>query len=199
MVKTANSGAEREPATGEHGPRWPDVARSAGSSARNYLRQVYAGSIHLRRDRLGVLFHIGEHGDYAIFRETTGDDGVAGEPCVLVVGFRLRALGAIPALHWLFQRVCLLTTPFWSGFPGFRVKLWMVNPATEDYLGIYRWAGADHAATYVTALAKVLRALSTPDSVWYDIYPATDFESFLAARAVTPSPERAANRMGSPA
>lgn len=177
---------------GQTEPGWPGIVRLAATSAWNYLRQVYAGTMHLRTDRLGAVFNVGEHSDYAIFRETTGDDGVAGAPSVLVVGFRLKLIGSNPIFHWLFQRVCLLTTPFWSGFPGFRVKLWMVDPATRDYLGIYRWAGADHAHTYATALAKVLRAVSTPDSVWYEIEPATDFETFLAARAVRPSPAGAA-------
>lgn len=197
MVQTTRTGAD--PAGREREPGWPEVARLAGASVTNYLRQVYAGTIHLRTDRIGARFNVGEHGDYAIFRETTGDDGVAGDPAVLVVGFRLKVIGSNPTLHWLFQRVCLLTTPFWSGFPGFRVKLWMVNPATEDYLGIYRWAGADHTRTYATALARVLRAVSTPGSVWYEISPATDFETFLAARAVTPSPQAAADQPEPPA
>lgn len=199
MVQTPRTDAARAPVDGLQEPSWGEIAWLAGISAGNYLRQVYTGTIHLRTDRLGACFNVGEHGDYAIFRETTGDDGVAGEPAVLVVGFRLRVLGDNPTLHWLFQRVCLLTTPFWSGFAGFRVKLWMVNPVTNDYLGIYRWAGAEHARTYVTALATVLRALSTPESVWYDIVPATDFEAFLAARSVSATPRRVADRQESPA
>ena len=108
---------------------------------------------------------------YEVFRDTIGDDGVEGARCVLVVAFRLRVIGSFPPMHWLFQRVCLLTTPFWSGFRGFREKLWMVDPETKSYLGIYDWAGAENAKIYVDALVRVLRPISTKDSVWYEIVP----------------------------
>lgn len=55
---------------------------------------------------------------------------------MLVVGFHHRPLGVRPFPHWLFQRACVLTTPFWSGFRGFRGKLWLVNPETKTYLDI---------------------------------------------------------------
>lgn len=199
MTEPTSSGTTLVSSPSHRDPTWPEIARLAGRSARSYLRQVHAGTLHLRTDRLGARVHVGEHGDYAIFRETTGDDGVPGEPAVLVVGFRLKVIRSNPAGHWLFQRLCLLTTPFWSGFPGCRVKLWMVNPATKDYLGIYRWAGADHATHYAVALAKVLRAVSTADSVWYQVFPATDFDAFLAERALTASSPATAHRPESPA
>lgn len=140
------------------------------------------GRLRLRRDRLGSAYRIEGRGTYEIFRETVSSEPSAEPDAVLVVGFRLRALKSNPALHWLFQRLCILTTPFWSGFRGFGVKLWMVDPETKNYLGIYRWAGADQAQTYVDLLEKILRALSTPGSVWHEIYPGQEFEAFLRDR-----------------
>jgi hypothetical protein len=134
-------------------------------------------------ERIGVDYWIDRGGTYRIFRDTRSHDGTTDPVCVLVVGFRLRVIRSIPALHWLFQRVCLLTTPFWSGFRGFRVKLWMVDPETKNYLGIYEWAGDVNALRYVEALARVLRPISTRDSVWYEIYPGTDLETFLIPRS----------------
>jgi hypothetical protein len=84
--------------------------------------------------------------------------------------------------HWLFQRLCILTTPFWSGFPGFRVKLWMVETETKDYLGIYDWDGEEDARTYAEALARVLRAVSVSGSVWYEMHGGQELEPFLRAR-----------------
>ena len=88
------------------------------------------GRLRLRRDRLGATYRIDGRGTYAIFRETGSSEPSAKPDIVLVVGFRLKALNANPVLDWIFQRLCILTTPFWSGFWGFRVKLWMVDPET---------------------------------------------------------------------
>lgn len=137
------------------------------------------GALRLRRDRLGASYRINDHGAYDIFRETVNTEPSTEPEAVLVVGFRLRALESNPVWHWLFQRLCILTTPFWSGFRGFGVKLWMVDPQTKNYLGIYRWAGVDNAQTYVDLLEKILRALSTPGSVWHELHPNHDFETFL--------------------
>ena len=97
---------------------------------------------------------------------------------MLVVGFQLKVIGAHPVPHWIFQRCCLLTTPFWSGLPGFSVKLWMVDPETKRYLGIYDWRGTAHAQQYVDALVRVLHPLSTPDSVWYRLLPDQALEPY---------------------
>jgi hypothetical protein len=77
----------------------------------------------------------------------------------------------------------LLTTPFWSGLPGFSVKLWMVDPETKRYLGIYDWRGADQAQRYVDALIRVLQPLSTRGSVWYRLIPNTELEPHLVTQA----------------
>jgi hypothetical protein len=58
----------------------------------------------------------------------------------------------------------------------------MVDPEMKSYLGIYDWSGPDNAQTYVDALVRVLRPLSTPQSVWYELYPDQDFETFLRER-----------------
>ncbi len=158
------------------------IFKLAAASVVRYLRLAAARRIRLRRDRLGEAYRIDRGGAYRIFRETVSHDGTSAESVVLVVGFRLRLLRSLRWPHWLFQRACILTTPFWSGFRGFRVKLWMVDPRTRNYLGIYEWAGRDHAQTYVDALVRVLRPLSTPSSVWYDLYPDQKLEPFLQVR-----------------
>jgi hypothetical protein len=149
-----------------------------------YGELVALGRLRLRRDRLRSAYRIEGHGLYEIFRETVSSEANVEPDAVLVVGFRLRAIGSHPLPHWLFQRLCILTTPFWSGFRGFGVKLWMVDPETKNYLGIYRWAGADNAQTYVELLGKILRPLSTPGSVWHELHSGQEFEAFLRERRV---------------
>jgi hypothetical protein len=107
------------------------------------------------------------------------------EPCaVLVVGFRLKFIGSNPILHWLFQRICVISTPIWSGFRGFRTKLWMVDLQDKNYIGIYEWAGDENAHAYAEWLTEILRRLSTTGSVWYEIYRNEDLAEYLKAHKV---------------
>ena len=159
------------------------VPAAALHSVRTFLGLMARRALRLRRDRIGAMYAIEDAGTYRIFRETVAVSANTDDPSVLVVGFRLRVIRTMAPLHWLFQRCCILTTPFWSGFPGFRVKLWMVEPDTKDYLGIYSWNGAGNAQRYVDALTLVLRPLSTAGSVWYRLLPDENLESFLQPRA----------------
>ncbi len=101
------------------------------------------------------------------------------------VGFRLKAIGSAHIPHWLFQRLCILTTPFWSGFDGFGTKLWMVDPDTKSYAGIYQWGTADGARAYLSVLLPVLRAVSIHDSVFSQLHPHTELTSFLGERELS--------------
>jgi hypothetical protein len=163
---------------------WPDIVRLAAWSAGRFIPLAVSRSLRLRRNRLDRAYHIDQGGTYAVFRETVSDVYPPSRPVVLVVGFRLRLIRDWALPHWLFQRACILTTPFWSGFRGFRIKLWMVDPITKNYLGIYDWEKMDQARTYLAALTRVLRPLSTPWSVFATVYPDQSLEPFLQARAV---------------
>src|SRR5262249_6482623 len=114
-----------------------NIGRLALQSARTFANLGGRHALRLRHARLGELYDLGARGEFGVFRETVRTGAGHDQPVVLVVGFRLKVIGSNPAAHWLFQRCCILTTPFWSGFRGFRVKLWMVDPVTKNYLGIY--------------------------------------------------------------
>lgn len=152
-------------------------------SVGRYLRLVFRGKLRLQRVHLGKMYKIENAGTFKVFRDTFGNDGAAGQPVVLVVGFRLKVIRSISFLHGLFQRVCILTTPFWSGFKGFRIKLWLVDPQTKDYLGIYKWTGEVNAKTYADNLSNILRPLSVKNSVWYKIHN-ENFDNYLKDRQV---------------
>ncbi len=169
------------------------IVQLATSSVIRFVRLLRSGNIRNPENRLGNLYQIDQGGTYRIFRETMCTPNDSGSTGVVVVGFRLRLIGSNPVCDWMFQRVCLLTTPFWSGIRGFRVKLWMVEPQTKDYLGIYSWAGADHARRYAEALIRVLRLVSTRGSVWYEQYPDVDLDSFLQERAIPDREYRSAS------
>lgn len=154
-------------------------------STLQFLRLVESRSICLRHNRIGKMYRIVHAGNstYTVFRETESRDGRSDPLSVLVVGFRLKMIGSNTFLHWMFQRVCITSTPIWSGFAGFRTKLWLVDQNTKNYLGIYEWAGENNARTYAEWLGVILSPLSKEGSVWYELYSNQDLDSYVRARA----------------
>lgn len=150
----------------------------AAASSVTFLGLVSQGKLRLVTTRLGIVYDIRAQ-PYAVFRETTRGE-VSGQPTTLVVGFRLKLIGANALLHWLFQRFCILTTPFWSGLSGFRIKLWMINPLSKDYLGIYDWRGREEARTYLDYLLPILRFFSVRGTVWHETLDDCELDAFLA-------------------
>jgi hypothetical protein len=137
--------------------------------------------LRLATERLGRCYRLCDGHSYRVFRET-----VRPLPdrrrAVIEVGFRLKLIRSAAAPHWLFERLCILTTPFWSGFDGFATKLWMLEPHTRSYAGIYEWADDDAARAYLDVLLPVLRVVSVSGSVFCKLHPDTELEDFLPGR-----------------
>jgi hypothetical protein len=150
-------------------------------SLARFARMARRGELRLYRQRVGSSYRLFDERLYRVFRDTTKpqDDH---RPAVIEVAFRLKLIGSKRAPHWLFQRLCILTTPFWSGFDGFAEKLWMVEPERRGYAGIYEWAGVEAAQHYLDVLLPVLRAVSVSGSVAYQLHPDTELEDFLRER-----------------
>jgi hypothetical protein len=134
-------------------------------------RLAATGRLRSPRTYLASRLHFADGTTSFVFRETAVGDGDPADPAVLVVQFRLWALGRSPLLHALFRRECILHTPLFAGFPGFRAKLWASDTATGVYRGLYQWDGADQAANYAATLSRLLRPFSTRGSVRYHIIP----------------------------
>jgi hypothetical protein len=137
--------------------------------------------LRLESERLGRSYRLCDGHSYRVFRETVRPlpDGPR---TVIEVGFRLKLVRSATVPHWLFQRACICTTPFWSGFEGFGTKLWMVDPHTRSYAGIYEWSTPAAAHTYLDVLLPVLRALSVSGSVFSEVHPDTELAGFLRER-----------------
>ena len=135
----------------------------------------------LRRlpDRVGKTYTVDQAGQYTIFRETVNRRVRGDVPIVLVIGFRLKLIGSKPLWHWLFQRVCILTTPFWCGLKGFKIKLWMVDRKTKNYMGIYEWLGEENARAYIDFLIPILRFFSIPSTIWQKTHSNTTVDDSL--------------------
>jgi hypothetical protein len=151
--------------------------------------------IRLRRDRLGDLMSMRDGRTYVPFRETISltPRPASATPTVLQPRFRLRGLGRPDSLrHRLFRRICIVTTPFFVGVDGFRSKLWMYDPATGDYAGLYDWDDPASAQAYAEGLSAVLRTISVSGSVSYELTPGEDVATYLA----TVSASRASAKAG---
>lgn len=157
------------------------------------LGQLLSGRTRCHRSLLGQSLRMSDGRTYVPFRHTR--KAVEGwshahEPAVLQPRFHLRFMPARRRrLHALFRVVCIVTTPFFVGLPGFRSKLWMVDPETGDFAGLYEWDDAPTATAYAEGLSKILRLLSAPGSVSYEVCEDTTVEQYLEAASATATAE----------
>jgi len=139
-------------------------------------------AVHRQKKHLGMIYDIEKASKYLVFRDTGNKKPINEKPTILVFHFRLKWIKKNRFWHWLFQRVCIFTTPFWSGLKGFKTKLWMVEPKTKDYLGIYEWRGNDNAQGYVDSLKPILGIFAIKKSMWHRMYPNMELEKYLKPR-----------------
>lgn len=114
-----------------------------------------------------------------VFRETVVAGATPVEPCVLVVGFRLRLLRRAAVGHALFRRLSIVNTPLFAGFPGFATKLWLADATTGEYRGVYDWNNAEAARYYAESLCALLRIGSVRGSVRYHVEPGITRDTYL--------------------
>jgi hypothetical protein len=162
---------------------WPAVGRCMLESARLLrLRRV-----HLPRTRVGSTVRFADGTSARIYRETVVERPEPGEPCVLVVRFRLRAVRGRG--HALFRGESLLNTPLFVGFPGFVSKLWLAHDERGRYRGLYQWDGVAAAHAYARALWRVLALVSEPDSIRYHVLPGLRRDDLLQSPAPDGEPD----------
>lgn len=154
----------------------PQIPLPYGDAARSLLRCVARTAALLGRHRIrlpkqhvGMQLHFADGTVARVYRETVVDDGVAVDPCALVVAFRLRLVRGRG--HTLFRWESLLNTPLFVGFPGFTSKLWMAHDEHGVYRGIYEWDGAARAEHYARSLWRVLALGCVPGSIRYIVVP----------------------------
>lgn len=146
------------------GTAWRAVAHCVATSVAMLAR----GQVRWPRDSVGRSIDFADGTTGRVYRETAVDRE-PGDPCVLVVTFRLR--GVHGRVHALFRAESWLNTPLFVGFPGFISKLWLAHDEQETYRGIYEWDGAHSAEQYARALWRVLELVSVPASITYRVLP----------------------------
>ena len=115
-----------------------------------------------------------------IFRETARRDASTDDPAVIVIQFRLAFLGSRPTLHAVFRRECVLHTPLFAGFPGFRSKLWADDVRTGVYAGIYEWQGEELARHYAERMVALLAPFSNAGTARYHVIEHRRRSDFLS-------------------
>jgi len=81
--------------------------------------------------------------------------------------------------RWLFERVCIVNTVLFAGFGGYQSKLWMVEPATSDYAGLYSWAWPSEAERYGQYITSVLAPFSVRGTLGCQILPDVKLNEYL--------------------
>jgi hypothetical protein len=132
-------------------------------------RLLWRRWLHLPRGHVGMRLRFADGTSARVYRETVVDRHGTGDRCVLVVGFRLRAVRGWG--HAVFRWESLLNTPLFAGFPGLVSKLWLADDQRGRYRGVYEWDGPARAGAYARALWRVLALVSVPGSIHYVVLP----------------------------
>jgi len=180
----------------------PAIARCIAST----VAMLVTGRFHVIGERRGVWLRFADGTSSEVFRETISDH-VASDPCLLVVGFRLRFVRGFG--HALFRVESILNTILFAGFGGYVSKLWMDHDSRGVYRGVYEWDGADRAERYARSLWRILALVSVRGSIRYWVVPGIGRDEALAdpgtitdrgmpewARIVRAEPRATARRPG---
>lgn len=163
------------------------VLGDASRCAVRVTRLLVAGDLHLRGARVGSRVQLPDGRAYTVFRESTRDGSASGESVTLAVWFHLRGVPPGGRLRrWLFERLCIVNTVLFAGFDGYVVKLWMVDPQSADYAGLYSWGSSDEAERYAAYITAILRPLSVPGTVGYQILRDRSLEDHLRESSAPP-------------
>jgi hypothetical protein len=169
-------------------PRKADGAVAAfAGSARRWARLAADGRLEWPTERIGMRLHFADGTTSFVFRETALAGARTDEPVLLVIQFRLAFLGSSPLLHTAFRRECILHTPLFAGFAGFRSKLWADDVATGVYRGIYQWNGADAARAYAGRMVGLLDPFSNAGTARSHIVEGLTRDAYLRDPALAPN------------
>jgi hypothetical protein len=136
------------------------------------------GRVWQPRERLGTSVRFADGTTARVFRETRVDRPAPTDPCVLVLGFRLRMVRG--RAHSAVERESLAHTPLFAGFAGLVSKLWLTHDEEGRYRGLYEWDGAHLADTYARSLWRVLELVSAPGSIDFRVLDGLGRDELLA-------------------
>ena len=139
---------------------------SPASSLVSYLAATVRGRVHFPRARIGKAART-KWGDPRVLKEIVVDRPGSGEPGAAFM-VRFRVAGMSPRANMAFLN---LPIPFFAGLPGFRSKLWLYDPGTGYFEGLYEWDTVEDARAYAGSFAaRFMKRRSVPGSAEYAIF-----------------------------
>ena len=150
-----------------------------GACAREWARMSAQHRLARPVDHLGVTLSFRDGTTSRVFRETVVVDAAIADPVLLVIAFRLAFLDDVGLLHAGFRHECLIHTPLFAGFPGFRSKLWLEDDGTRIYRGLYQWDGATEAAAYAGRMVGLLAPFSSRGTARFHLVPGMARSDYL--------------------
>lgn len=168
--------------------------RDASSSAavdfarcvRVWGRLVAHGRLRSPKEYVGTPLHFRDGTTSVVFRETVRRAPTL-ESALLVIQFRLAALGSNRWAHAAFRRECVLHTPLFAGFAGFRSKLWADDVDTGIYRGVYEWDGGEAASAYARRMVGLLAPFSNAGTARFHVLGGHRRETFLGDPGAVPA------------
>jgi hypothetical protein len=174
--------------------RRSESARTVMPALADFARCVAAlgGLVASRRlaspkGNLGARLRFADGSSSFVFRETAVTGADTSDPTLLVIQFRLAALGSNRLLHAAFRRECVLHTPLFAGFPGFRSKLWLDDVETGVYRGVYQWEGGELARHYAARMVALLAPFSNAGTARSEVVEGVRRDEFLVRPEVAPA------------
>jgi len=154
--------------------------------------RVWGGLVARRRlispkENLGARLRFADGSSSFVFRETAVTGAATSAPALLVIQFRLAALGSSGLLHAAFRRECVLHTPLFAGFAGFRSKLWIDDVDSGVYRGVYEWQGGDLARHYAARMVALLAPFSNAGTARHQVVEGLRRDDFLIHPELAPS------------
>ncbi len=156
-----------------------DPIADYAACAREWVRMATRHCLARPADRLGMTLSFRDGTTSRVIRETVVVDAASAEPALLVIAFRLAFLDDVDLLHDGFRHECLIHTPLFAGFPGFRSKLWLGDDDTRIYRGVYQWEGATEAAVYAGRMVGLLAPFSTQGTARHHVVPGLTRAEYL--------------------
>jgi hypothetical protein len=140
--------------------------------------------LHIDRHPTTTSVELPDGRRFSLFRQTHCDPADPAAGVTLAVWFHLKGVPAGARVRrWLFERESILNTILYAGMEGYQVKLWLVDPTTSDYAGLYSWDDAASAARYGRYISAVLRPLSRHGSVGFTLIEDQPFARYLEHHA----------------
>lgn len=167
----------------------PRTALTFARAAIRSVQYLLTGRVRFPSDRIGHVLETPDGDSFLVYRETEldrPDRDVADDGVILVfeVDVPNRAKGAA-LREVLFDPFANVATPFFTGMPGFRRKLWLAGDRPGEFLELYEWASADDAQLFADALGTLLDPFAFAGRVSFEVVADDSIDEYVAARATT--------------